>query len=200
MVVVINPYAPHWGRPSPEGLDYWLFYPDPCWLGTLLALRDAPSAYWFDAPVINDKSLAADLSHAFEMIICSRDEMPLANAVDTLFRQYATPADVEGDALRLHAASAIGGLTAGSELNVASDAANAGLSRAYYSRRHRKQTGLSPLHYRRQARVLAAQVMIENGTALADVALQAGFSDQAHMTRQFRQILGVTPGTYRPTA
>jgi AraC-like DNA-binding protein len=41
--------------------------------------------------------------------------------------------------------------------------------------------------------------MIQAGAELADAAAGAGFADQAHMTRQFRQILGVTPGAYLPS-
>jgi AraC family transcriptional regulator len=33
--------------------------------------------------------------------------------------------------------------------------------------------------------------------SLTDIALAAGFSDQSHMTREFRRAYGVTPGAYR---
>ena len=33
--------------------------------------------------------------------------------------------------------------------------------------------------------------------ALSDAASAAGFADQAHMTRSFRRMMGVTPGAYR---
>jgi AraC-like DNA-binding protein len=31
---------------------------------------------------------------------------------------------------------------------------------------------------------------------LAEVALSAGFADQAHLTRMFRSVYGLTPGRY----
>lgn len=199
MIVVTNPFAPHWGRPSPQGLDYWLFYPDPRWLGALPALKDAPSAFWFETPIFNDPPLASQLSDAIETLTSRGDGQPLVDGVDALFARYAGPASAGRERFSLHSEATPEHPAAGSRMSIASRAARAGLSRAYYSRTHRKRTGLSPLHLRRQTRVLAAQVMIENGAALAEVAVETGFSDQAHMTRQFRQILGVTPATYRPT-
>ena len=198
VVVVINPFVTHWGRPSPEGLSYWLFYPDPRWLAGLPALRSAPAAFWFKAPVIDDQPLAAELSQAIHALAYEDCERPLKSAVDRLFARYAAAADIERECMWLNGSAAPEPMKASLGLSVAEQAAKSGLSRAYYSRSHRKRTGLSPLDYRRQARVLAAQVMIENGAALVDVALETGFADQAHMTRQFRQILGVTPATYRP--
>src|SRR3712207_7247677 len=53
-----------------------------------------------------------------------------------------------------------------------------------------RAVGLSPVDHRRQLRVMAARAMIEAGDRLAEEAAPAGFADQAHMTRDFRKILG----------
>jgi AraC family transcriptional regulator len=39
--------------------------------------------------------------------------------------------------------------------------------------------------------------LVETQDSLSDVADQAGFTDQSHMTRIFKRITGVTPGSYR---
>jgi AraC-like DNA-binding protein len=41
-----------------------------------------------------------------------------------------------------------------------------------------------------------ARGRLDRGTPLADVALDAGFVDQAHFTRMFRSAFGLTPGRY----
>jgi AraC-like DNA-binding protein len=42
----------------------------------------------------------------------------------------------------------------------------------------------------------AARERFLDGGALADVAAETGFYDQAHMTRRFRQDFGGTPGQF----
>ena len=59
-----------------------------------------------------------------------------------------------------------------------------------------RATGMSPHAYQRQARVRRACALIRLGQPLADVAAAAGFADQAHLTRVFRRVVGVTPGVY----
>jgi AraC-like DNA-binding protein len=39
--------------------------------------------------------------------------------------------------------------------------------------------------------------MLRRGAALADIACATGFADQAHLTRVFKTIMGVTLGQYR---
>jgi AraC-like DNA-binding protein len=57
--------------------------------------------------------------------------------------------------------------------------------------------GTTPHAYQRQARVRRAAMLIRRGDPLSEVAATAGFADQAHMTRVFRRMMGVTPGLYR---
>ena len=61
----------------------------------------------------------------------------------------------------------------------------------------RSTTGLSPSELGRITKVEAARSLIRKGLPLAEVALIAGFADQAHMTRQMREMWGITPGTFR---
>jgi AraC-like DNA-binding protein len=41
-----------------------------------------------------------------------------------------------------------------------------------------------------------ARNRLGDGTPLAELALAAGFADQAHFTRMFRSAFGLTPGHY----
>ncbi len=66
----------------------------------------------------------------------------------------------------------------------------------------RQATGMSPKRYARLLRfqtVLAA-LRRKPGGSLAALAHQAGYSDQAHMTREFREFAGITPSDYRQLA
>jgi AraC-like DNA-binding protein len=43
----------------------------------------------------------------------------------------------------------------------------------------------------------AAARLTRTGLSLAEIAADAGYSDQSHMTRELRRRLGVRPGEYR---
>jgi AraC-like DNA-binding protein len=70
------------------------------------------------------------------------------------------------------------------------------LSPYYLLRVFRDQVGMPPYAYLESVRVRQAQRLIEAGRPLADVAAQVGFSSQSHLTRRFKQIVGVTPGQF----
>lgn len=59
-----------------------------------------------------------------------------------------------------------------------------------------RRFGLPPHVYLTGRRVDLARRLLLAGLAPADVAVQAGFYDQAHLTRHFARYLGVTPGRY----
>jgi AraC-like DNA-binding protein len=75
-----------------------------------------------------------------------------------------------------------------------------GLDRYSLARHFRALCGISPYRYLVARRLERAWNMIAGGHELIDVATQCGFSDQSHMTRQFKSAFGVTPGQWRVLA
>ena len=67
---------------------------------------------------------------------------------------------------------------------------------AWLSAFHRAY-GLAPSDYQRQLRVRAARGLLSRGVPPTMAAAEAGFADQAHLTRWFRRYYGITPGAYR---
>ncbi|MFJ2233886.1 helix-turn-helix domain-containing protein [Streptomyces sp. NPDC087859] len=76
-------------------------------------------------------------------------------------------------------------------------AAELGLSRYQLLRAFRTTMGLPPYAWLAQYRVHRARRLLESGLRPAEAASQVGFADQAHLTRWFRRVLGVTPAAYR---
>lgn len=72
-----------------------------------------------------------------------------------------------------------------------------GLSRYQLIRAVKQVTGLSPVAWRQNARILEARRMLRSGAAIADTASTLGFTDQSHFHRVFRAYVAATPGTYR---
>jgi AraC-like DNA-binding protein len=56
--------------------------------------------------------------------------------------------------------------------------------------------GLSPHAYVLGRRIEAARSRLLAGARPADVAVELGFHDQAHLTRHFRRHTATTPGRY----
>ena len=76
-------------------------------------------------------------------------------------------------------------------------AADAGLSRYQLLRSFRAEVGMPPYAWLAQHRVARARVLLEHGHRPAEAAMLTGFADQAHLTRWFRRVVGITPGAYR---
>ncbi|MDI9778946.1 AraC family transcriptional regulator [Pseudomonas putida] len=98
---------------------------------------------------------------------------------------------------QLDAAAAFIRAHRGDPLCLADICAACGLSRAYLIRAFRQRFGLTPHGYLLDQRVQYARAQLRKGRAIAEVALEAGFADQAHLQRAFKQHLAATPGHYR---
>ncbi|KRB58380.1 AraC family transcriptional regulator [Rhizobium sp. Root708] len=81
---------------------------------------------------------------------------------------------------------------------VAEMAETVGLSESWFSNVFRQTTGKTPLQWQLGKRIEHAKtLLLESELSVADVAAQLGFSDQAHLTKVFRQIAGDTPAAWR---
>lgn len=83
-------------------------------------------------------------------------------------------------------------------LSVLDVASEAGLSRRRFAQLFREQVGLTPKLYCRLHRFQGAARQIASGAPVdwADLALAGGYCDQAHLSNEFREFSGVSPGAY----
>lgn len=71
-----------------------------------------------------------------------------------------------------------------------------GLSSFHLARTFRSHFGMSIHSYHLNVRVSRARELLGSGVRAAEVAQRTGFADQAHLTRTFHSIVGVTPARY----
>ncbi|EPR44260.1 Helix-turn-helix, AraC domain-containing protein [Desulfovibrio sp. X2] len=76
-------------------------------------------------------------------------------------------------------------------------AALAGLSAFHFQRVFQQATGLSPHEYHTRERIRRSRALLDGGASLSEAALAVGFSDQSHLARAFKRLMGIPPGAYR---
>jgi AraC-like DNA-binding protein len=92
------------------------------------------------------------------------------------------------------------GSRSGSPTRIAEVQRETGYSPKHFIALFRSAVGLTPKHYdrvQRFSRVVRGLADL-NKTSLADLAISAGYSDQSHLTREFRAFAGITPTQYQP--
>lgn len=85
-----------------------------------------------------------------------------------------------------------------SELSMSDTAERVGLSPQRLRALAKAQLGMPLARWRVWTRLRRAAEAIRTGESLADAAAIAGFTDQAHLTRWMREMMGVTPATVVP--
>ncbi|NHI09975.1 AraC family transcription regulator [Streptomyces sp. KO7888] len=202
-IVVLEPGEVHTGGPAaPDGYSYRALYASPSLLtdGT----RTAALPHFLE-PVIDDPELAAALRAAHTDLARCPDpleaESRLPWLLTALARRHSTAraADdtVPGGA---RVARVVRDRLADELLappSLAALATDLGLSRYQLLRAFRTATGMPPYAWLAQHRVARARGLLDAGLRPAEVAALVGFADQAHLTRWFRRVLGVTPAAYR---
>ena len=85
-----------------------------------------------------------------------------------------------------------------SEIGLPAVAARVGLSPQRLRALARGQLGMPLARWRAWTRLRRAAEALQRGQTLADAATAAGFSDQAHFSRQMREMMGLTPAALLP--
>uniref|UniRef100_E1T401 Transcriptional regulator, AraC family n=1 Tax=Burkholderia sp. (strain CCGE1003) TaxID=640512 RepID=E1T401_BURSG len=73
----------------------------------------------------------------------------------------------------------------------------AGLSASHLIRAFKERYGMTPHAYLINRRIQYSRAQLRRGRVIAEVALDAGFADQAHLQRTFKRLVAATPGQYR---
>ena len=207
MVMAFNPDDPHDGHAAGGGgFTYRMVHVWPEFFTSLIG--SAASHPLFRTPVIDDPVVAKSL-RTLHMTLTGPDgnTTPLERyerltAAAGLLVRHATR--IPAGAPRIPArrvAERVRELIydgyADPDLTADHVAATAGCSRFAAYRAFTQAYGLAPSDFQRQLRVRAARRLLAQGTPPAQAAAEAGFADQAHLTRWFRRYYGVTPGAYR---
>jgi len=193
--VLMNPGVVHTCNPvAGEPWSYLMLFVDLPWLQALGF--GLPAQTLSTSPVLYQRLLQA-FADLFDTRVADREARLAA-----LFSEL--PALLGGDGQlsdegnpRLNAAAAFIRAHRSDALSLEDICAACGLSRSYLIRAFRQRFGLTPHGYLLDQRVQLARAQLRQGRAIAEVAQEAGFADQAHLQRAFKQHLAATPGHYR---
>jgi AraC-like DNA-binding protein len=86
----------------------------------------------------------------------------------------------------------------GGNLRMSDFAEKWSVSQRQLERLYQREVGMSPKQYAGLLRIERARSLLKcmNGGSTACLALDLGFSDQAHFIREFRAVVGLTPHAY----
>ncbi|MEM6451773.1 MAG: AraC family transcriptional regulator [Cyanobacteria bacterium P01_D01_bin.105] len=84
------------------------------------------------------------------------------------------------------------------EINLADLAQLLDMSQFHFSRLFKQSLGVSPYQYLLQQRVERAKQLLKSTDRLiTDIAFACGFNSHSHLSKQFKQLTGMTPKAYR---
>ena len=204
-VVVLHPDEIHDGYAgAQEGFGYRQIYIEPALIfEAIQTMCPHPCSLPFvRTPVVRNQKLSAAIISTFEG---TREPLAIDSLIvqvaeglmeaDPSCKQVLFPRHLDVPALkraRQYLDSQKTRVVHSSELEVVT-----GLSRYELARQFRAMSGTSPYRYLLMRRLDFARKLLAQSRSLVEVALEAGFPDQAHFSRMFKATFGITPTRYR---
>jgi AraC-like DNA-binding protein len=201
-VFVLHPDELHDGRAGTEtALGYRALYVAPHLIGS--ALGGAPLPFVED-PVSSAPGLSAAMRTAFADFAAPVGAFAavdlvaaVADALETAGNAQRRPRPRIDRHSMQRLADALREEPAGAHPDVAAMERATGHDRWTLFRQFRAAHGVSPYRFWTLRRLDRARRMIASGHGLAEAAAASGFTDQSHMSRQFRETYGLPPGRWR---
>ena len=202
-LVLMNPDELHTGRAETEqGWSYRMVYLDAAALEEVSGER----GWWFAQPTAHDPLRAQQVSRWLAAMWDAPDALASDSALFELLQLLrpharigmpcAAPVGITADA-SLARAFALMHDEYASELTLERLAREAGLSPFHFLRRFKQRYHATPHQMLMALRLFRAKQQLAAGDRPAEVASAVGLVDQAHLTRRFARMYGVTPARYQ---
>jgi len=203
----VNPDTVHDGQPEGAGYAYRMIYPSIDLItdiATDITGNSPKGTLTFDTPVVRDRELSAAFVDTHQAMQGIEDALCVDEAMINVLRRMLVrharlnAQDEHPGNERAAVIQTKDYLEANLPENVdlATLAQIAGLSRSHLIRAFKQETGLTPHAFLVDRRVRLARRLLRSGLTPVEVAAAAGFADQPHMTRAFKARIGVTPGAF----
>ena len=206
-VVLMNPGDVHACNPiDDQSWSYVMLYVDTPWLTDLqhqLGFSDDLAFRRFSVTHTRDASLFAGLNDLYAVLVDpQQDVLRKQSLAVEFFSEVQLQLNPVAQPLRepnfkLERAAEYIRDNCTHLLKLEDICAAAQLSPSYLIRAFKQHFGMTPHAFLVNRRIQFAQDQLRSGKLIADVALEAGFADQAHFQRAFKQHLAATPGQYR---
>lgn len=201
-VTLLPPNVPHDGRTvEAGGFRKRVVYLDADVIGADRIGRAVDHPGWVEPDLRGQVSALLDaLDHpgdAFE------GEVRLAVVADELRRRLSGSVDdpvVRRDLALAHRLRDLLDARVAEGISLADAAARLGAHPTHLVRAFSREFGIPPHRYLTGRRLDRSRKLLLAGERAADVAVAVGFHDQAHLTRHFRRLLGVSPAAYARSA
>ncbi|WP_454726025.1 MULTISPECIES: helix-turn-helix transcriptional regulator [Cupriavidus] len=86
---------------------------------------------------------------------------------------------------------------AGEDVSIEMVAAHCNLSRSYFIKAFKQNTGVTPYRWLLEHRIEQSKALLRQGMPISEIAALHGFSDQSHFTRIFSAVVGIPPAKWR---
>lgn len=208
-IVIVHPGEVHTGHAGvSEGWSYRMLYPEVDLVQRAAAELELQTSWqripYFAQPVIADAALADQLRHLHIALETAASQLERESrflwTLAQLVSRYAEIRPVAAGLGQEHQAVQVAQRYL--KTHYAEAISLEDLSRITHLKPLRllrvfqRQLGLPPHAYLIQVRVARAKALLAFGVPIAQAAYDTGFTDQSHLNRHFKRLVGVTPKQY----